>query len=126
MIEIIRSIKIRYESHSVCEKVQSDFMGKRELNLERKVKESISKGDLYMKKYQFTALIWEEDGVYVSKCVEIEVASCGDTPKEALENLREAIDLWLKNAEYLLLLSDIEPSLISAEKFTSVIEVEAT
>lgn len=79
-----------------------------------------------MKKYQFTALIWEEDGVYVSKCVEIEVASCGDTPKEALENLREAIDLWLKNAEYLLLLSDIEPSLISAEKFTSVIEVEAT
>jgi|GEM_PF-4446350 len=29
--------------------------------------------------------------------MEIEFSSCGDTPKEALENLREAIDLWLKN-----------------------------
>lgn len=77
-----------------------------------------------MKRYQFTTLIWEEDGVYVSKCMEIEVASCGDTPKEARDNLREAIDLWLKNAEYLDILSDIEPSITSSEKFSSVIEVE--
>lgn len=78
-----------------------------------------------MNRYQLTTLIWEEDGVYVSKCMEIEVASCGDTPKEALDNLREAIDLWLKNAEYLGLLSDVLPSITSSEKFTSVIEVEA-
>jgi len=79
-----------------------------------------------MKKYQLTTLIWEEGGVYVSKCMEIEVASCGDTPKEALDNLREAIDLWLKNAEVLGLLSDALPSITSSEKFTSVIEVEAS
>ncbi len=78
-----------------------------------------------MKRYQFTTLIWEEEGVYVSKCVEIEVASCGDTPKEALDNLREAIDLWMKNAEVLGLLSDALPSITSSEKFTSTIEVEA-
>ncbi|MDD1730300.1 MAG: type II toxin-antitoxin system HicB family antitoxin [Methanospirillum sp.] len=78
-----------------------------------------------MKRYQFTTLIWEEDGVYVSKCMEIELSSCGDTPKEALENLREAIDLWLKNAELLGLLSDVLPSITSSEKITSVIEVEA-
>ncbi|MDX8550785.1 type II toxin-antitoxin system HicB family antitoxin [Methanospirillum sp. J.3.6.1-F.2.7.3] len=78
-----------------------------------------------MKRYQFTTLIWEEGGVYVSKCVEIEVASCGDTPKEALDNLREAIDLWLKNAEFLGILTDALPSITSSEKFTSVIEVEA-
>lgn len=58
--------------------------------------------------------------------MKIEVASSGDTPSEALENLREAIDLWLKNAEYLGLLDDIEPSITSSEKFTSVIEVEAS
>jgi predicted RNase H-like HicB family nuclease len=78
-----------------------------------------------MKRYQFTTLIWEEDGVYVSKCMEIELSSCGDTPKEALDNLREAIDLWLKNAEVLGLLSDALPSITSSEKFTSTIEVEA-
>ena len=26
-----------------------------------------------MKRYQFTTLIWEEDGVYISKCMEIEL-----------------------------------------------------
>ncbi|NLV26149.1 MAG: type II toxin-antitoxin system HicB family antitoxin [Methanomicrobiales archaeon] len=79
-----------------------------------------------MKRYHLTTLIWEEDGVYISKCMEIGVTSCGDTPSEALENLREAIDLWLKNAEYLGLLEDIEPSITSSEKFTSVIEVVAS
>ncbi|MDD5144429.1 type II toxin-antitoxin system HicB family antitoxin [Methanoregula sp.] len=78
-----------------------------------------------MANYHFTVTIWEEDGVYVSKCVELEVASCGDTPKEALENIREAIDLYLKNAREYDMTGDIEPSISSPEKFTSVIEVEA-
>ena len=77
-----------------------------------------------MKKYRFTNQIWEEGGVYISKCVDIEVASYGDTPKEALDNLREAIDLWLKNAEFLGILTDALPSKTSSEKFISVIEVE--
>lgn len=78
-----------------------------------------------MKRYQFTTLIWEEEGVFISKCVEIEVASCGDTPKEVLDNLREAIDLWLKNAEFLGISTDALPSITSSVKFTSVMEVEA-
>ncbi|MCK9632148.1 MAG: type II toxin-antitoxin system HicB family antitoxin [Methanoregula sp.] len=78
-----------------------------------------------MANYHFTVTIWEEDGVYVSKCVELEVASCGDTPREALENIREAIDLYLKNAREYDMIGDIEPSISSLEKFTSVIEVEA-
>lgn len=43
-------------------------------------------------------MAWEENGVYVSRCVELEVASCGDTPKAALAMLREAVDLYLENA----------------------------
>ena len=78
-----------------------------------------------MAKVQLTVLIWEEEGVYVSKCQEIEVASCGDTPEEALENVREAIELYLENARELGILQDIEPLLTSRRKFTSVIEVEA-
>ena len=78
-----------------------------------------------MTNYHLTVTIWEEDGVYVSKCVEIEVASCGDTPKEALENIREAIDIYLKNALEYGMLNDLEPSLTTQEKFTSLIEVQA-
>ena len=77
-----------------------------------------------MTNYHLTVTIWEEDGVYVSKCIELEVASCGDTPKEALENIREAIDLYLKNAREYGILTDIESSLTSNEKFTSQIEVQ--
>ena len=54
-----------------------------------------------MPKATFTALIWEEDGHYVSKCPEIEVVSAGDSPQEAFENLREAIELWLENIKEL-------------------------
>jgi predicted RNase H-like HicB family nuclease len=77
-----------------------------------------------MTNYHLSITIWEEDGVYVSKCVELEVASCGDTQKEALENIREAIDIYLKNALEYGILTDIEPSLTTNEKFTSLIEVQ--
>jgi predicted RNase H-like HicB family nuclease len=76
-------------------------------------------------KVRLTILIWEEEGVYVSRCQELEVASCGDTPEEALDNIREAIELYLENAKELGILQDLEPILRSPHKFTSIIEVEA-
>jgi len=45
-----------------------------------------------------TATIWEEEGAYVSKCPELEVASWSGTPAEALQNLKDAVDLYLENA----------------------------
>ena len=73
---------------------------------------------------RLTVLIREEEGVYVSKCQELEVASCGDTPEGALDNIREAIELYLENARELGILQDLEPILRSPHKFTSVIEVD--
>ncbi|HDQ08669.1 MAG TPA: type II toxin-antitoxin system HicB family antitoxin [Methanoculleus sp.] len=77
-----------------------------------------------MTKMRLTVSIWEEDGVYVSRCQDLEVASCGDSPQEALDNIQEAIELYLENARVLGILKDLEPSLTSRHKFTSVIEVE--
>ena len=34
---------------------------------------------------QFTAIVWQEDDWYVTKCHEVEVASQGKTKQEALE-----------------------------------------
>jgi len=78
-----------------------------------------------MKKLNLTATIWEEEGVYVSKCPELGVASCGDTPKEALSNLKEAVELYLDNAKELGLIVDVETALKSSSKFTSIIEITA-
>jgi len=44
-------------------------------------------------KQKFTASIWHEDGWFVAQCVEVDVASQGKTEDEALENLRDALEL---------------------------------
>jgi predicted RNase H-like HicB family nuclease len=77
------------------------------------------------RKFNLSATIWEEEGVYVSKCPELGVASCGDTPEEALSNLKEAVELYLDNARELGLIADVETALTSSHKFTSIIEVTA-
>ncbi len=46
---------------------------------------------------QFSALVWKEKKLYVAKCNEIEVASQGKTKKEALTNLKEALELYFEN-----------------------------
>ncbi len=44
-------------------------------------------------KQKFTASIWQEDGWFVAQCIEVDVASQGKTEDEALENLRDALEL---------------------------------
>ena len=82
-----------------------------------------SRKEKYMKTLDYTVVVWKEKNAYVSKCTELGVASCGDSIIEAKENLKEAVDLYLENAESLGLLEDIEESLTTKEKFTSHVEV---
>jgi predicted RNase H-like HicB family nuclease len=42
------------------------------------------------------ATVWKEDNWYVAQCLELDVASQGETEEEALENLREALDLYFE------------------------------
>jgi predicted RNase H-like HicB family nuclease len=41
----------------------------------------------------FAATVWREGNWYVSQCLELDVASQGETEEEALANLKEAIEL---------------------------------
>ena len=59
-----------------------------------------------MEQLNVTAIIWQEDDAYVSKCPELEVASAGDTPEKALLNLKEALELYLENAKALGIFDD--------------------
>jgi len=69
-----------------------------------------------------TALVWKEGDQYVSKCPELEVASCGDTIEEALENLKEAVELYIENAKELGTLDD-EFEAVFSKKFVTTFEV---
>jgi predicted RNase H-like HicB family nuclease len=51
-----------------------------------------------MKKKQFTAVLHKEEDWYVSLCPELDVASQGKTLEKALENLKEAVELFLEHA----------------------------
>lgn len=42
------------------------------------------------------AVIWEEEGVYVIREVFTGVTTQGETIEEALENIREAVELYLE------------------------------
>ena len=48
-----------------------------------------------MKKEKFTAIIHKEDDLYVADCPEVGTVSQGYSIEEALENLKEATELYL-------------------------------
>jgi len=43
-----------------------------------------------------SALVWKEANLYVAKSLEVEIASQGKTKKEALNNLKEALELYFE------------------------------
>jgi predicted RNase H-like HicB family nuclease len=44
-------------------------------------------------KRSFSASVWREGDWYVSQCLEVDVASQGESEEEALANLKEALEL---------------------------------
>lgn len=44
-------------------------------------------------KRPFAATVWREGNWYVSQCLEVDVASQGESEQEALANLKEALEL---------------------------------
>jgi hypothetical protein len=44
-------------------------------------------------KRPFATTVWREGNWYVSQCLEVDIASQGETEEEALANLKEALEL---------------------------------
>ena len=44
-------------------------------------------------KQRFSASIWQEGEWFIAQCVQVDVASQGTTEDEALDNLRDALEL---------------------------------
>ena len=49
--------------------------------------------------YRFSAVIQKEGKWYVSWCQDLDIASQGETIEEAIENLKEAIELYLEDED---------------------------
>lgn len=47
---------------------------------------------------KLTAIIERENGGYVSLCPELDIASQGNSVEHALENLKEALELFMETA----------------------------
>ena len=50
-------------------------------------------------KIQFTTRVFKEGRTYVANAVELDVSSCGGTKQKAVKNLKEALRLFLEEAE---------------------------
>jgi len=51
-------------------------------------------------RYKIKYEVYPEDGIFIARCLDIDVASDGATDEEAVANLREAIELYFeRNAE---------------------------
>ncbi|HLI50199.1 MAG TPA: type II toxin-antitoxin system HicB family antitoxin [Thermomicrobiaceae bacterium] len=48
-------------------------------------------------KRRYSAVITKEDHWYVAQCLEVDVASQGESEAEALANLREALELYFES-----------------------------
>ncbi len=46
-----------------------------------------------------TAITWKEDGQWVSQCLDVDVASMGETQCDALHNLNEAVELYFEDEQ---------------------------
>ncbi len=57
--------------------------------------------------FHFDTLIWKEGDVYVSYCPQLDVSSCGDTVEEARRMLKEAVRLFVEEAEKMGTLKEI-------------------
>jgi predicted RNase H-like HicB family nuclease len=60
---------------------------------------------------RLTAAITNEAPWYVARCLEVEVASQGESVEEALANLREALELYFEGEP---LPEGVEPPIIAA------------
>lgn len=56
-----------------------------------------AKGDMAMAARTFMASIHKEEDLYVALCPEVGTASQGDTVEDALANLKEATELYLRD-----------------------------
>lgn len=66
-----------------------------------------------MKKLNLKNIVWKEGKSYVAQCLNVDVSSFGDSKKEALNNLEEALVLYFEDEKGLKLSRVESPELVN-------------
>lgn len=45
-------------------------------------------------------VVWQEEKYYVARCLNVEVSSFGETLQEAIDNLKEAVELYYEGENF--------------------------
>ncbi|OGD44445.1 hypothetical protein A3K69_00015 [Candidatus Bathyarchaeota archaeon RBG_16_57_9] len=59
--------------------------------------------------HQFSSIITKENNLYIAHCPELDIASQGESIEEAINNLKEAIELYLEDEDAEIELTDFKP-----------------
>ncbi|MFY9303708.1 type II toxin-antitoxin system HicB family antitoxin [Candidatus Sordicultor fermentans] len=59
-------------------------------------------------------VLWQEGRYYVAQCLNVDVSSFGETIEEAIDNLKEAVELYLEDKSFTL--PEIEKVMIGREE----------
>ena len=65
---------------------------------------------------RFTAVVTHEPPWYVARCLEVEVASQGESVEEALANLKETLELYFEDMP---LPQGVEPPIIATVELSA-------
>ena len=52
-----------------------------------------------MRTFEIDYVVWREEKYFVSKCLNVEVSSFGETAEDAIKNLKEAVELYFEGEE---------------------------
>lgn len=66
-----------------------------------------------MQKVSLTSIVWKEGDYFVAQCLNIDVSSFGNTRKEALKNLNEAIELYFDGTNNLKVQKILRPKIVT-------------
>jgi len=64
-------------------------------------------------------ILYKEGDYYVSQCLNVEVSSFGDTVQESIDNLKEAVELYLEDNDEINTFRAINEAMIG-ETFINV------
>ena len=67
-----------------------------------------------MRKIDLKNVVWKEGKYYVAQCLNVEVSSFGETKKEALANLDEALELYFEDVKAPQLVKIERPEVIKS------------
>ncbi|MEK7665701.1 MAG: type II toxin-antitoxin system HicB family antitoxin [Patescibacteria group bacterium] len=65
-----------------------------------------------MKKLRFKNVVWQEEKYYVAQCLNVDVSSFGESKKEALVNLNEALELYFEDVKLPQLVDIRRPQIV--------------